>query len=65
MREKWRERMLIILGGLPGVGKSTLARALSQHLHGTHIRVDTIEQAIRASGMLKAVNPESVRNRSA
>ncbi|WP_230532189.1 AAA family ATPase [Microvirga roseola] len=46
--------MLIILGGLPGVGKTTLARALSQHLHATHIRVDTIEQAIKASGMLKA-----------
>ncbi|MET0531186.1 MAG: AAA family ATPase [Microvirga sp.] len=46
--------MLIILGGLPGVGKTTLARALSQHLNATHIRVDTIEQAIRASGMLTA-----------
>lgn len=46
--------MLIVLGGLPGVGKTTLARALSQHLHATHIRVDTIEQAIKASGMLKA-----------
>jgi predicted kinase len=46
--------MLIVLGELPGVGKTTLARALSQHLHATHIRVDTIEQAIKASGMLRA-----------
>jgi predicted kinase len=46
--------MLIVLGGLPGAGKTTLARALSQRMQAAHIRIDTIEQAIRASGMLKS-----------
>jgi predicted kinase len=46
--------MLIVLGGLPGVGKTTLVRALSQHLQAVHIRIDTIEQAIRSSGMLRS-----------
>jgi predicted kinase len=46
--------MLIVLGGLPGTGKTTLARALSQRMQAAHIRIDTIEQAIRASGMLKS-----------
>lgn len=40
--------VLIILSGLPGVGKTTLAQALAGHLGGVHVRVDTIEQALRA-----------------
>lgn len=39
--------MLIILGGLPGSGKTTLARELSQKIGATFIRIDTIEQTIR------------------
>ncbi|WEX88592.1 AAA family ATPase [Sinorhizobium garamanticum] len=42
--------MLIILGGLPGTGKTTIARALAKLLRAVHVRVDTIEQSIRASG---------------
>ncbi|OWV71020.1 adenylyl-sulfate kinase [Rhizobium sp. R634] len=42
--------MLIIFGGLPGSGKTTVARALAKRLDALHLRVDTIEQAIRASG---------------
>lgn len=42
--------MLIIFGGLPGSGKTTIARALAKRLGAVHVRVDTIEQAIRASG---------------
>lgn len=42
--------MLIVLAGLPGTGKTTIARLLSQALGAAHIRVDTIEQALQASG---------------
>lgn len=45
--------MLVIFGGLPGSGKTTIARALAERLGGTHIRLDTIEQALRNSGMLR------------
>ncbi|HEX5108788.1 MAG TPA: AAA family ATPase [Vicinamibacterales bacterium] len=43
--------MLIILAGLPGAGKSTLAAALASTLRAVHLRIDTIEQAIRDSGV--------------
>jgi predicted kinase len=43
--------MLIVLGGLPGVGKTTIARELARRLGALHIRIDSIEQAIRESGV--------------
>ena len=45
--------MLIVLGGLPGTGKTTVAKALAQKLDAVHLRVDTIEQALRSSAVLK------------
>ncbi|MEJ8573173.1 AAA family ATPase [Microbaculum marinum] len=42
--------MLIILGGLPGTGKTSVARQLALRLGAVHIRIDTIEQAIRDTG---------------
>lgn len=39
--------MLIILSGLSGVGKTTIARELARQLGAIHIRIDSIEQAIR------------------
>jgi predicted kinase len=42
--------MLYIFGGLPGIGKSTLARYLASELKTVYLRIDTIEQAIRDSG---------------
>jgi predicted kinase len=39
--------MLIIFGGLPGSGKTTIARHLAQEISGVYVRVDTIEQSIR------------------
>jgi predicted kinase len=44
--------MLIILAGLPAAGKTTLARAAAQVLRAVHLRIDTIEQALRSCGSL-------------
>jgi predicted kinase len=37
---------LIIFGGLPGVGKTSIARELAQRIGAVHSRIDSIEQAI-------------------
>ena len=44
--------MLIIFGGLPGVGKTAIAKELARLIGALHLRVDSIEQAIRASGVV-------------
>lgn len=43
--------LLIILSGLPGVGKTTLARALARRLDATLVRVDGIEHALAQGGV--------------
>jgi len=45
--------MLIVFGGLPGVGKTTIARAVAVDQQATYLRIDTIEHAIRAAGLLR------------
>ena len=45
--------MLIVFGGLPGTGKTTVAKGLAQKLDAVYLRVDTIEQALRSSAVLK------------
>lgn len=43
--------MLIVFGGLPGTGKTTIARELALQLGAVHLRIDSIEQALREHGM--------------
>jgi predicted kinase len=45
--------VLIAFGGLPGTGKTTVARALARRLGAVHVRLDTIEQAMRSCDVLK------------
>ena len=42
---------LIVFGGLPGTGKTTIARELTRRLDATYLRVDTIEQRLRDRGL--------------
>jgi predicted kinase len=41
------EPILYIFSGLPGTGKSTLAKNISKKLNAVYVRIDTIEQGIR------------------
>lgn len=51
--------MLIVFGGLPGTGKTTVARQVARACGATYIRIDAIEQAIRSANMLSCeVGPE-------
>ena len=44
--------MFIIFAGLPGTGKSTIAQNVADHLKSIYLRIDSIEQAVRSSGIL-------------
>lgn len=43
--------VLTVLGGLPGTGKTSMARALAPAMGAVHLRIDTIEQALRDAGV--------------
>lgn len=43
--------MLLVLSGLPGVGKTTIARELAAATGAVHVRIDSIEQALRDEGV--------------
>jgi predicted kinase len=40
--------MLVIFSGLPGVGKTSIARELAGQIGAVHLRIDSIEQALRS-----------------
>ena len=41
---------LIVFSGLPGTGKTTVSKALAARLGAVYLRIDTIEQAMKAAG---------------
>ena len=44
--------MLLILGGLPATGKTSIAGGLARAIKAVHLRIDSIEQAMRNSGVV-------------
>ncbi|MGF6478646.1 AAA family ATPase [Paraburkholderia sp. JPY419] len=44
-------KMLIVFGGLPGTGKTTVGQTLARKLAAAYLRIDTLEQAFLASGV--------------
>lgn len=49
--------MLYIFAGLPGTGKTALSQRLARDLPAVHLRIDTIEQALREGG-IRLAGPE-------
>lgn len=45
-----RQSVLIVFGGLPATGKTTLSRQLTRRIAASYIRVDAIEQSLRVAG---------------
>lgn len=44
---------MVIFAGLPGVGKTTVAKRLAEQIGAVYLRADTIEQAMRAAGVVE------------
>ena len=44
--------MLIVIGGLPGVGKTTVARAVAGAVGAAHLRIDAFEVALVRQGLV-------------
>jgi predicted kinase len=49
--------MLVVFGGLPGVGKTTLSREVARALRAVWLRIDAIEAAIREARPEEEVGP--------
>jgi predicted kinase len=44
--------VLIVLGGLPGTGKTTIAREVARRLGAAYVRIDAVEAALVATGLV-------------
>src|SRR3954468_4066178 len=45
------ERVLVVVSGLPGTGKSTVAAALAARLRAVQLSIDPIEDALLGAGL--------------
>ncbi|RXH22207.1 MULTISPECIES: AAA family ATPase [Bradyrhizobium] len=54
--------VLIVFGGLPGTGKTTIARELTVRLAATYLRIDSIEQALRDAGFTVGAEGYAIAN---
>jgi predicted kinase len=50
--------MLIVFSGLPGSGKSTIAKQLAARIRAAYLRIDTIEQALLRAGTPSPIGAE-------
>jgi predicted kinase len=53
--------VLIVFAGLPGVGKTTIARGLAEQSGAVFVRIDSIEYGIRQSGRQAPVEDAGYR----
>src|SRR5690348_6570314 len=44
--------VIVAIGGLPGVGKTTVARELARRVGAAHVRIDALESALVTAGLV-------------
>jgi predicted kinase len=47
MNKQTDKGMFVVFSGLPGSGKTTISKALAHKINAVHLRIDTIEQALK------------------
>lgn len=57
-----RPPALIVFGGLPGTGKTTVARELTIRLDASYVRIDAIEHTLQAAGLTVGTMGYAVAN---